>query len=335
MDKFARKEFISKHQHFEPFKGKTVFMTGGTGFFGKWLLQAFAFANSEWGMDIKVASLSRNPERFLKECPQFSGLPGTEFIAGDVRDFKAPGRNFDFVIHAATEASAKLERENPQEMSSVVVDGTRHVLDFAKLAGARRVLDISSGGVYGQQPQNVERIAEDMPCEPFTAYGKGKLEAERLCTESTSFECPIARCFAFVGPYLPFASHFAVGNFIRDALSGSDIVIQGDGSPVRSYMYASDLVLWLLRILAEGRHGRRYNVGSDESISIRDLALKVRDIACSKSKVLTLGKATAGASNRYVPDTSRSKAELGTELSAGLDEALLKTIEWGRSASSK
>ena len=320
--------FFEAHDLLASLGGKSVLITGGTGFFGKWLLTAFAFANERWGSGIKVCSLSRNPTRFKEEFPELAGLPGIEFLPGDIRSFELSGRHFDFVIHAATEASQKLERENPQEMHSVVVEGTRHALAMAKVAGAARFLNISSGGVYGQQPPSLERIGEDFPCAPFTAYGKGKLEAERLCAAASDIECPIARCFAFVGPYLPIDTHFAVGNFIRDAISGHDIVIKGDGSPVRSYMYASDLVLWLLRILTAGVHGRRYNVGSDEAITIKDLAIKVRDISGSSSKVVTQGESVAGASNRYCPDSSRASLELGLSMAFGIEQALESSIRW-------
>lgn len=323
--------FSGAEASFAPFRGKRVFITGGTGFFGKWLLLAFAFANAKWGMDVKVASLSRNPSRFLKAFPEFAGLPDVELIAGDVRTFELPGAKFDFIMHAATEASAKLERENPEEMRSVIVEGTKRALAFARESGASRFLDISSGGVYGRQPAELERIPEDFPCAPFTAYGKGKLEAEALCAAETSFACPIARCFAFVGPYLPIDSHFAAGNFIRNVILGKNIVIKGDGTPLRSYMYSSDLVLWLLKALSSGKHGRAYNVGSDEAISIADLAIMTRDVAGSKSEIRVLGEAVAGASDRYCPDVSRIKAELGVESDYGLKEALSKTIQWNLS----
>jgi nucleoside-diphosphate-sugar epimerase len=102
-------------------------------------------------------------------------------------------------------------------MYSVIVDGTKRVLEFSRQAGVQRILYVSSGAVYGFQPRELSHIPETFQCNPVTVYGKGKMKAEQMCLDS-GIETVIARCFAFVGPWLPLDSHFAIGNFIGNCL---------------------------------------------------------------------------------------------------------------------
>jgi dTDP-glucose 4,6-dehydratase len=140
----------------------------------------------------------------------------------------------------------------------------------------------------------------------------------------------IARCFAFVGPYLPLDSHLAIGNFIRAAIEGRPIRVLSDGTPLRSYMYAADLAAWLWTILLRGGRGRAYNVGSEEEISIADVARAVSRAAGGRSEVAITGEATGGPAQRYVPGTSRARADLGVTMTVGFEEALGRTLAWFR-----
>ena len=297
---------------------RRIFITGGTGFFGKSMLDYrlrhpdWEWAQAEWII------LSRSPERFVAVHPQLANQPGVSFAAGDVRDFAIPQGPFDAIIHAATSAVTTLSDE---EMTSVIIDGARHVADFAKAAGCRTILFTSSGAVYGPR---TTPAAESDACNPATAYGKGKLAAERLLVES-GFDIKIARCFAFTGPYLNRGIHFAIGNFIQDCLDGKPIIINGDGTPLRSYLYADDLVKWLFTILERGEAGRPYNVGSAEALSIRALAEKVRSALGANNEIKVLGVPTGEAPSVYVPEIGRARQELGLVEGVPLEQAILRT----------
>ena len=207
-------------------------------------------------------------------------------------------------------------------MTSVIVNGTKRVVEFAQTTGVGRLLYVSSGAVYGVQPPQVERIPENFPCNPVTAYGKGKLRAEELCLQS-SLDCMIARCFAFVGPQMPLDAHFAIGNFIGNCLRNEPIVIKGDGTAIRSYMYSTDLTEWLLTILVKGSKGNAYNVGSDDAISISDLAHKVRRVLSAENPVEIKKPRLDGClPSRYLPSIEKAKTLLSLELRVGLEKAI-------------
>ena len=292
-----------------------IFVTGGTGFFGKSILDYLKRhpdfrAGDEWMI------LSRDPERFQsRNADLLDQGRKIGFVTGDVRDFCAEGR-YDEIIHAATAAVTTMADD---EMTSTIVEGTRHVLDFAKFCGAKKILLTSSGAVYGPQ---TAPVGEDAPCNPVTAYGKGKLEAERMCVES-GLDAKIVRCFAFTGPYLNRDIHYAIGNFIRDCLAGEPIIIKGDGTPQRSYLYADDLVEWLFAVLDRGVSGCPYNVGSPEGLSIREVAERVRAALGTKNDIRVLGVSVSSTPpSVYVPDVSRAVRELGLRDTVDLTTAV-------------
>ena len=317
--------------------GGSFFITGGTGFFGMWLLESFAHINDKLALGMRATVLTRDPAAFASKAPHLATRADLRFIQGDIRSFPFPEGHFDYIIHAATEASTKLNEEAPHEMFDAIVAGTRRVLDFATHCGVKKLLLTSSGGVYGKQPSEITHISEDYlgapdPLLSASAYGEGKRLAEHMCcvhARHHGYEAKIARGFAFVGPHLPLDAHFAIGNFIRDAKRGAPIQINGDGTPMRSYLYASDLAVWLWTILFKAPHARAYNVGSVEDISIKDLADVV---AMAHGGGLPLKPAVSQQSGcsilRYVPAINRASEDLGLRVRINLVEGINKTFIW-------
>lgn len=310
-----------------------LLLTGGTGFFGKALLRHF-FANG-LAADTSLVVLSRNPESFLFAFPEFVGHYQISFLQGDIqqRDSLPWSYSFTHVLHAATESTIGPSL-TPLQRYDQIVDGTRNILDLAVATGAHRFLLTSSGAIYGPQPVDLAAIPEDWSgspplAEPSTAYGQGKRAAEHLCAlvgNQHGLETVVARCFAFVGPDLPLDVHFAIGNFIRDALTADALTVSGDGTPLRTYLHQSDLAHWLLTLLEYGRPGQAYNVGSDEVVSIADLAQLVRDILAPDKPVQILGQPSpAATSNRYVPDIHKARQHLGLSVTVPLAEAIRHT----------
>jgi dTDP-glucose 4,6-dehydratase len=279
--------------------------------------------------------LSRDSGAFLFRFPFFNNSRWLRFCNGDICDLRSLpyDDSITHVLHAAADSTPDAHL-TPLARFRQIVDGTRHVLDFAIARGARRFLLTSSGAVYGVQPPEIEAFVEDWPGSPdlrypANAYSLGKRAAEHLCAlyqDAYGLEVVIARCFAFVGQDLSLDAHFAIGNFIRDALFRDAIEVAGDGSPLRTYLDQDDLAQWLLTLLERGRPGEAYNVGSDEVVSIADLAHLVRDLLAPHKPVIIRGQCTdTQGRNRYVPDIRKIKTELGLGVTIPLAEAIRRT----------
>lgn len=318
-------------------KNKSIFITGGTGFFGKWLLESFLYINKKLALNANITILTRNPETFLNHYPFYKDESSMQFIKGDLLTVKFPADPFQYIIHAATQADAALNQQQPLLMLDTITEGTRRILEFARQHTVESFLFTSSGAVYGKQPSCITHITEDDGYKvdinnPNSAYAEGKRLAELYCSVYFShYNLPIkiARCFAFVGPYLPLDKHFAIGNFILSILKKQDIIIKGDGSPFRSYLYTSDLAIWLWTILIKGENNKPYNVGSDNNICIEDVAKTVNKV-CGNNININIKTKRSGLNSieRYVPSTERCKKELGLIQTIDLEGAILKTINF-------
>jgi dTDP-glucose 4,6-dehydratase len=319
--------------------GQRLYITGGTGFVGSWLLRAIAHANRRRSTSIRADILTRDPATFARREPALAGDASFALRQGTIA---APSREgkYDAVIHAATPTAADARRLTHPELQREIVDGTRALLrSVVEPSGAIPVLFVSSGAVYGTQPPDLAAIRETFEPPPAASetpngYRDGKRNAEAMLEDAQRHGgglLRLARLFAFLGPGLPLDEHFAAGNFIRDALAGGPIRISGDGTTYRSYLYPTDLIVWLLAIFVRGVDGRAYNVGSDEAITISELAQRIASRVALPTAVVTAQQPTAGTpALRYVPDTARIVAELGVRRNVGLDDAIDRTLTFHR-----
>lgn len=318
-----------------------MFITGGTGFFGRWLLEYLAYANDQHGLGLCATVLTRDRTTFARthhDVAHLLGHPAINFTEGDVRSFAFPAGCYTHVIHGAhTTAHATFNSEDPLVQFDTACLGARRVLDFSVQTGVRRFLMLSSGSVYGPPPNKLLHIPESFTGAPLpqnvdAALNHGKRVAEFQCAyymQRFGIETVIARCFSFIGPGLPLDIHYAAGNFIHDALWSEAIVVKSDGSPIRSYMDIGDLLVWLLALLTQGPTGEVYNVGSDEQITIMDLAMKVRDLLAPHKPIRLSNKQDIRTGcNVYVPDIAHARNDLNLDVWTSLDDSIKMTAKY-------
>jgi nucleoside-diphosphate-sugar epimerase len=322
--------------HWGQLNNQEIMITGGTGIIGKWMLASLNHARDSLGLNVDVVILSRNPDIFRKRYPELAEKKHITLIKGDVRSFSLPKVISPlWAIHAATDV---VDQASQLEVLTACSLGTHHMVSQLAAANCKRMLLLSSGAVYGKVPSGTNAIPESLggsidTTNPLSAYAEGKRYAELLCTllsAQHNMTIPMARCFAMVGPYLPLDKHFAIGNFIDSALNNRPIVIEGDGTPIRSYLYLADVAVQLWLLLFKGRTAA-YNVGSSHPISIRSLAEKVLNVLGCAQPLEVKNKALHGVhANCYFPDTTLIHKEFELSQIIPIEESIIKTADWYR-----
>ncbi|MDE0837958.1 MAG: NAD-dependent epimerase/dehydratase family protein [Kiritimatiellae bacterium] len=319
-------------------RGERIFISGATGFIGKWLLETLLWSNQKLALNLSITALSRNPDIFLRSHPRFGVDACLRLLRGDIRSFEFPKGTFSHVVHAATDVGSVAAAADHRNIFDVSVRGTQRLLEFCRERSVARLLFTSSGAVYGVQPPSLEHTPETYlgapdPTQLNSAYGEGKRVAEWLiCAEAaaTGMESKIARCYAFLGPYMELDGPFAIGNFIGAALAGRNLDILGDGRPFRSYLYASDLVEWLVTIFFQGKANTPYNVGSEEPHTILEVAEAVVKAVNPLLKCEIKGVNKNGPPGRYVPSARKAREELGLMQKVPLPVGIERTVNWHR-----
>ena len=321
--------------------GARIFITGGTGFFGHWLLESLLYANRELSLGIEVTVLTRNAAGFRARSPHITGDANVTLLEGDIRTFPFPpdltsGR-FTHILHAATDSGGQQAGQPAYALAESILEGTRRVLQLALASGARRLLYVSTGAVYGRSSATETHIPETSLAGPnplllSSSYDEAKRMAEHLSVayaHNTPLEAVVARPFSFVGPHLPLDAHFAIGNFVASAIRNHPIHIRGDGTPLRSWLYMADLAIWLWTILVRGAPNCAYNVGSEDAYTIAEAAHLTVNTFRPGLPIQIDGTAAPGAPmNSYVPSTARTRHELSLTQTIPLPEALRRTAAW-------
>lgn len=266
--------------------GASILVTGATGLIGGCLVETLMMNPKR---DYQVYASGRNEERARLRFKDFSDDAAFHFVKYDVMQPLESDVSYDYIIHAASNASPNFFAKSPVEVIKSNIDGVANLMDYGIAHGMKRFLYVSSGEVYGEGDGRVftEDYSGYVNCAtPRACYPSSKRAAETLCVSYAAeygTDIVIARPCHVYGPYFTEQDNRAYAQFIRNVLRGEDIVMKSTGEQFRSWCYVVDCVSALLHILLKGECGWAYNIADDESnISIRELAEMIADIGDRK-----------------------------------------------------
>jgi nucleoside-diphosphate-sugar epimerase len=314
-----------------------IAVTGGTGFLGSWIAEMVAALNDEYRLGITLDLFARNIGEWPGKYPHLAGRLDIRLRSQDVRSPFEFARNTSFVIHAAGVPNNRVHSSDPLRVHQTTVGGLGNALDAAaQLDGLRRFVNVSSCMVAGV-PQRPGALSETdsfpIPAGALhCVYTDAKRAAESVAAIYRSqFRLPIStvRPFTLTGAYQELDRPWAINNFLRDVLTGSEIRIHGDGSARRSYLYGSDAAWWTLAALVGGADGEVYNLGSAKAVSHLELVGLIGERVLPRPRyALNTSPARRQMQDDLYPDISATVRRLGVAQTCTLEQTIDKTYRW-------
>jgi UDP-glucose 4-epimerase len=264
--------------------------------------------------------------------PQALG-PDVHFTRGDVNDRPRLWtllQDVDCVYHLAARVSVQESVLYPREYNAVNVGGTVSLMEAMRDVGVRRVVLVSSGAIYGDQDE--QPLKESMTPNPRSPYAVSKLAAEfyvRTIGRLWNIETVNLRVFNAYGPgqHLPPSHPPVVPNFLRQALRGGSLVVHGDGSQTRDYVYVDDAISALVAAsTAPNLDGMVINVGSGIETPVRNLVQTVLEVAGSSAEPI-YSPNTSGGVGRMCADLTLAAKKLNYNPSISLEDGLRLTLQ--------
>jgi dTDP-glucose 4,6-dehydratase len=303
-----------------------VLVTGGAGFIGSHLCEFLL----EQGADVVcLDNLSTGSRDNIDRLPSAR----LSFIRHDVTNYIDVAESVDYVLHFASPASPVDYQNLPIPTLKVGALGTHNALGLAKAKRARFLL-ASTSEVYGDplvHPQREDYWGNVNPVGPRGVYDEAKRFAEAITMAYHRYhglDTRIVRIFNTFGPRMRRDDGRAIPNFIHQALEGAPMTVYGDGSQTRSFMYVSDLVDGIWRLMQSEIHDP-VNLGNPQEMTLLELAKRIIRLAGSASPIVFQPLPVDDPKIRQ-PDISRARTLLDWEPSVDVDEGLRRTIEWFR-----
>jgi dTDP-glucose 4,6-dehydratase len=308
-----------------------ILVSGASGFVGTWITSALIFANKKLGLNVQVTAIVRDREKMLSrlhEAPNNLKILEIDYLRESSIDLKP---NFTHIIQSTTPSmpgSGSLDQEN---VSQVSYRSNAALLNLAKNHKTPPTFcHLSSGAVYGSPEQIVGPIEERIPSEDnssLSEYAFIKKSLERDVEDAThrgDIRGCNPRLFAFGGPFLQLDAQFAIGNFMQNTINKEPILIKGNPSTIRSYMYPTDLVIYLLALLNIPTINP-IHIGSNQSITMLELATVFSNCFDLPIEIQTN---TESVFSSYFPSTTKTEKFLGVEQRTSLEDSLLRWKDW-------
>ncbi len=326
-------------EKFSELDNESILITGGTGFIGKWVAEMILFINKTNKTNIKLYLTGRNIDKFEEQVPHLLENNFITLIKQDVKYSYNLPNDVNYIIHAAGSPDNREHVSQPLSVIETFYKGTQSILDAAtRLNTIKKVIHLSSHRVYGKNTsgqlinENFEGTIDILNIP--NSYTEAKRISETLCAFYRSiYKLPIVvlRPFALIGPYQDLGKPWAINNFIRDAILGGPIRILGNSNTIRSYMYGSDMAYWILKSLLLGKNGESYNLGSDQPISLNDLAIEIKNQLNNKIDIHYKSSMNCREEiSKIIPDTAKIKKDLGVIETFTIAQSLERTIIWNK-----
>jgi UDP-glucose 4-epimerase len=310
-------------------------VTGGAGFIGSHLVDALLDRGDEVAVVDDLSTGKR--ENLAAALSRGADLHELDIRdATRLREVVAGGRP-DIVFHLAAQIDVRKSIEDPGWDASINVVGTINVLEAARLANVRRVVNTSTGGaIYGET--DVMPTPESVAPRPMAAYGQGKFCAEAYCgwyERLYGLSSVTLRYGNVYGPRQdPHGEAGVVAIFCGKLLAGERPTIFGDGRQTRDYVYVGDIVEANLAAAAHPEAHGSYNTGTGAEASVLEVVAALREAAGVSEEDFApeFAPARPGELQRSWLDVTRARAELGFAAETDLVAGLKPTLEWAREA---
>lgn len=270
----------------EMLSGCNILVTGATGLIGSCLVEVLMAHPNK---DYHVYASGRDETRAMQRFSKYTTEPTFHFFHYDVTRPLKGDVDFQYVIHAASNASPNYFATKPVDVIKANIEGLAHLMDYGLEHELRRLLFISSGEVYGEGDGRffTEDYSGYVDCTSVrSCYPSSKRAAESLCVayaQQYGIDVSIARLSHVFGPNFTESDNRVYAQFVRNILRGEDIVMKSSGEQFRSWCYVVDCVSAILHILLKGKKGQAYNVADNNSnISIKELAETIAELGNRK-----------------------------------------------------